>query len=70
MKYEIMYFRAEHEKIGSLRLGVPCMLSGKAAGTAAALSFRQNVQPCSLDMKNPRQAGEYKGINFESGFGI
>lgn len=36
--------------MNTLRLVVPCMLTGEAAGTAAALAVRDNVQPRNVDI--------------------
>ncbi len=40
---------AEHEAQSSLRIQQTCMATGQAAGTAAALSLKQNVTPRELD---------------------
>jgi len=40
---------AEHEAQGSLRIQQTCMATGQAAGTAAALSLKENVTPRELD---------------------
>jgi ribulose 1,5-bisphosphate synthetase/thiazole synthase len=42
---------ATHEAINTLRLVVPCILTGEAAGTAAALSAMQDIPPRNLDVK-------------------
>lgn len=42
---------ATHGAINSLRLVVPCILLGEAAGTAAALASKQNVSPRKVDIK-------------------
>ncbi len=39
-----------HIALGSLRVMVPCMVMGEAAGTAAALSLRDNVTPRQIDV--------------------
>ena len=39
-----------HLALGSLRVMVPCMVMGEAAGTAAALSLRAGVTPRALDV--------------------
>ena len=39
-----------HIALGSIRVMVQCMLTGEAAGTAAALSIRQNTAPRKLDV--------------------
>lgn len=42
---------ATHGAINTLRLIVPCILSGEAAGTAAAIAARQNITPRNIDIK-------------------
>ncbi len=42
---------ATHEAAGSLRVMPPCFVTGQAAGTAAALSVKNNILPKKLDHK-------------------
>lgn len=42
---------ATHEAFGCIRPTVQCMITGEAAGTAAALCVRENVNPGKLDIK-------------------
>ncbi len=42
---------ATHGAINTLRLVVPCILTGEAAGTAAALAVKEGVPPRSVDIK-------------------
>ncbi|MEM4141060.1 MAG: FAD-dependent oxidoreductase [Nitrososphaeria archaeon] len=42
---------ATHEAAGSLRVMPPCFVTGQAAGTAAALSVKNNISPKKLDYK-------------------
>ncbi|HET6429716.1 MAG TPA: FAD-dependent oxidoreductase, partial [Phycisphaerae bacterium] len=39
-----------HVALGSIRVMVPCLGMGEAAGTAAALSLAGNVTPRALDV--------------------
>ncbi len=41
---------ATHVALGSIRVMVPCIAEGEAAGVAAALSIQQNVPPRALDV--------------------
>ncbi len=41
---------ADHKAINTLRLIVPCMLTGEAAGTAAALAIQNAVVPRKIDI--------------------
>jgi hypothetical protein len=40
-----------HLALGSLRVMVPCLAMGEAAGTAAALSLQAGTSPRGLDVK-------------------
>jgi hypothetical protein len=43
---------ADYDAQGSVRSQAACMVTGQAAGTAAALSAQANVEPRNLDMSN------------------
>ena len=43
-----------HEALGSTRVMMQCMSLGEAAGTAAALSIKENVAPRNLDVQKLR----------------
>ncbi len=43
---------ATHEAAGSIRVMPPCVATGQAAGTAAALSIRNGLPPRKLDVKH------------------
>jgi hypothetical protein len=48
--------------IGPIRVIPPCMMTGEAAGTAAALSARENVTPRELDPAQLREALDGAGV--------
>ena len=50
-----------HVALGSLRVMVPCIAMGEAAGTAAALSLREGVTPRALDADMLRAALRERG---------
>lgn len=52
---------ATHEASGCIRPTVQCMITGEAAGTAAALCVRENVNPGKLDTKLLRRKLEKNG---------
>lgn len=47
---------ADHEALGALRVQVPCMVEGQAAGVAAAMCAREGAEPRDLDVARLRQA--------------
>jgi hypothetical protein len=47
----------------ALRIGGTCMSTGEAAGTAAALSIREDVMPRELDGKLVRKSLEERGVH-------
>ena len=53
---------ATHEAFGCIRPTVQCMITGEAAGTAAALCVRGNVNPGKLDTKLLRQKLAENGV--------
>jgi hypothetical protein len=48
--------------IGPIRVIPPCMMTGEAAGMAAALSAREGVAPRELDPTRLRQALDEAGV--------
>ena len=46
----------DNETMETLRLIVPCMTTGEAAGVAAAMAAKQGVRPRDLDVKSLRKA--------------
>ena len=53
---------ATHEAAGTTRVSVQCMVTGEAAGTAAAMCIRQNVQPRDLDVSGLRKKLADNGV--------
>lgn len=53
---------ATHEAFGCIRPTVQCMITGEAAGTAAALCVRENVSPANLDVKLLRGKLKKNGV--------
>src|SRR5690606_13380420 len=39
----------DRDALGSTRVGATCAATGHAAGTAAAIAARDNIQPCDVD---------------------
>jgi hypothetical protein len=59
-----------HVALGSIRVMVPCIGMGEAAGTAAALSLREDITPRQLDMNVLQQhLREQGGILSEDDIG-
>ncbi|MDD5677350.1 MAG: FAD-dependent oxidoreductase [Kiritimatiellae bacterium] len=54
---------ATHEAINTLRLIVPCILTGEAAGTAAALALAQGVPPRQIDIRKLQRQLQAQGNN-------
>ena len=54
---------ATHEAINTLRLIIPCMLTGEAAGTAAALAVKHRVAPRNLDVTGLQATLREQGNN-------
>lgn len=54
---------ATHEAINTLRLIAPCMLTGEAAGTAAALAATQGVAPRAADVAELQSRLRKQGNN-------
>lgn len=50
---------AEHEALASARVTAQCFLTGYAAGTASALSLKQNILPSDIDVAELRNVIEY-----------
>jgi hypothetical protein len=46
---------ADHEALGALRVEVPCMVEGQAAGVAAALCAQEGVAPRQVDVGDLRR---------------
>lgn len=46
---------ADREALGSVRVGATCAAMGQAAGVAAALSARDNVEPRAVDIRQVQQ---------------
>jgi hypothetical protein len=55
-------FSATHEGMAVPRRMGPCMAMGQVAGTAAALSAKQNVVPRKLDVKQIQEALRRQGV--------
>ena len=53
---------ATHEAFGCIRPTVQCMVTGEAAGTAAALCVKRNVTPKTLDIKLLKQTLQDSGV--------
>jgi len=53
---------ATHEAFGCIRPTVQCMITGEAAGAAAALCVRQGVSPRQLDCRTLRQHLKEQGV--------
>ena len=51
-----------HEAAGCTRPTVQCMVTGEAAGTAAAMCLEQNVRPLGLDTGQLRQRLVAQGV--------
>ncbi len=56
-----------HEAFGCIRPTVQCMITGEAAGTAAALSVRESVDPRNLEIGKLRQRLITQGVLLGSG---
>jgi len=54
----------ERDIIDPIRLIPPCMVTGFAAGTAAALAARENVYPRHLDIAKLQQSLKSRGVSF------
>jgi hypothetical protein len=57
-------FSSTHEALASARMIPACMAMGEAAGTAAALSARDNVSPRDLDREKLRRKLREQGAMF------
>jgi hypothetical protein len=53
---------ATHEAFGCIRPTVQCMITGEAAGTAAALCVKKNVNPGTLDSKLLQKTLKDRGV--------
>jgi hypothetical protein len=53
---------ATHEAFGCIRPTVQCMITGEAAGTAAALAFKAGIPPRKLNVKRLRSILEKNGV--------
>lgn len=53
---------ATHEAFGCIRPTVQCMITGEAAGTAAALCVKQSVDPRGLDVEALRETLKQQGV--------
>jgi hypothetical protein len=53
---------ADHLAESTLRAIAACMLTGQAAGTAAALAYKKDVKPINLDVKVLQKALRMQGI--------
>ena len=53
---------ATHEAFGCIRPTVQCMITGEAAGTAAAMCVKQNVKPRNLNTDELRKALKEQGV--------
>ena len=53
---------ATHEAFGCIRPSVQCMITGEAAGTAAALCVREHVNPIKLNTKLLRNKLKENGV--------
>ena len=51
-----------HEANGCTRTTVQCMITGQAAGTAAAMCVRQNVKPRNLNTDELRKTLKDQGV--------
>jgi len=54
---------ATHEAINTLRLILPCMLTGEGAGTAAALAVKDGVMPRDIDVPQLQAKLKEQGNN-------
>lgn len=52
----------EREALGALRVQVPCMVEGQAAGVAAALCAREAIEPRALDAGRLRRVLQAQGV--------
>ena len=52
-----------HEAMNTLRLIVPCMLAGEAAGTAAALAVKDGTTPRQIDISRLQNRLKEQGTN-------
>jgi hypothetical protein len=53
---------ATHEAFGCIRPTVQCMITGEAAGAAAALSVRDNTTPRELNPQVLRKYLKQRGV--------
>ncbi len=53
----------DHVAHSSTRIQGTCIMTGQAAGTAAALSLKENVSPCELDVKKLQSILRNDGVN-------
>lgn len=51
-----------HEASGCTRVTVPCMITGEAAGTAAAMCIKENVKPINLNTDKLRRKLTDQGV--------
>jgi hypothetical protein len=58
-------FSASHEAHSSVRSMAQCMVMGQAAGTAVALSFKNNCIPCELEPEDLRKVLKNQGAKLE-----
>lgn len=52
---------ATHDALGSARVMAPCMATGQAAGTAAAIALRQGLNVRSVNVRELRKSLEQQG---------
>lgn len=52
-----------HEALDTIRLIAPCFITGQAAGIAAAISVKDNVQPRKIDIKKLQEKLRKNGAN-------
>ena len=54
---------ATHEATGAIRVIPPCILTGEAAGTAAALAAREGITPRQLEVSTLQRALRAQGAD-------
>jgi hypothetical protein len=55
-------FSATHEALASARMMPSCMAMGEAAGTAAAISIKENQMPGDINVKDLQKQLRRQGV--------